>query len=206
MSQRNKVTISISCDSSISFRMWGRCHGPFAFVNWRAYFGSSQVMCARPIKYDFWGCALWYTYVNRPFITSNWLCRTCIHELPWNMGEGWECAFFLATDSPFFPLRIALHREPATTKKSLTNKSGTWSKIEWEMVCYLANSLALQNNPCARKKLPTKSHSTEIEIANKHWQNKNDYPNARGLKICSRAHPPPAINAMLYEFENFNMF
>lgn len=83
------------------------------------------------------------------------------------------------------------------------------------MVCYLPNSLALQNNPWCNKKLH-KSHSTEIETFRKastkktkrereEYDTNSQNQTFRDSRYTQRVRTV-TLNGMLSEFENFNMF
>lgn len=119
-------------------------------------------------------------FVNRPFITSNWLCRTLafmrfaikldvlrsLRPIRGPRADFVSCIFCSVFFSRHFAIFIAII---TATTKSLANKSCTWSKIEWEMVCYLPNSLALQNNPPSTAK-------TSAQIAfNRDWNFERKY-------------------------------
>lgn len=91
------------------------------------------------------------------------------------------------------------------------------------MVCYLLNSLALQNNPRSSKNFG-KSHSTEIETfqrkastneedkkkrtqqANSTKRTRDSTPYETHTYTHIHMRIAVTINGMLSEFENFNMF
>lgn len=112
----------------------------------RSWFGKSQMIL----------CWSHWKYVNRTFITSNWLCRTCIHELAWNVVCIREIKPFVACDSLFSLSKIFLPhffiRKMKDEKRNNRINPVLEAKLneKWFVICQ--NSLALQNNPAQRHK------------------------------------------------------
>lgn len=156
-------------------------------------------------------CWSHWKYVNSPFITSNWLCRTCIHM-------SWHEMWFAFTKSSHLWLAICcflfqkyfhhiflLYRKWKTKKRNNRINPVLEAKLneKWFVICQ--NSLALQNNPAQRH---TKSSAQitfnrdwNFEKANRQKQNKEFATANEQHQQCRQTfwefkmyHIPKAIN------------